>query len=322
MRDPRAQIEVLDYAPREGRFFEDVMHGLQRQRKELPCKYFYDDRGSELFEHICDLEEYYLTRAELAIMKEHAGEMAAELGPGCLLIEYGSGTSRKTRILLDHLESPVAYVPIDISRQTLAVSAASLASAYPTIQVVPICADYTESIHIPERVKAGTRRVIYFPGSTIGNFSMPEAQAFLAHARSLVGAGGALLIGVDLKKDPRVLEAAYDDRDGVTAAFNKNLLVRMNRELGADFHLDRFRHQASYNRERARVEMHLVSLDDQRVRINGEKVFFRKGESIRTECSYKYDLESFGKLTESVGFAMRRMWIDPDRLFSVHYLTV
>ena len=304
------------------RFLEEVIAGLSRPLKELPPKYFYDERGSELFEAICGLPEYYPTRAELEIMRDHAGEMARQLGPGCAVIEYGSGSGRKTRLLLKAL-SPVAYVPIDIAREQLHVTAAEIAAEFPRLAVTAVCADYSRSFRLPQLAGApARRRVVYFPGSTIGNLSLPEAAGFLANARRLVGPGGGMLVGVDLKKDAARLNAAYNDARGITAAFNLNLLARINRELEADFDLASFRHHAFYNGTLGRIEMHLVSLADQRVRVGRAGFGFRGGETIHTENSYKYSVDEFRALALSAGFEPARCWTDGERLFAVHYLAV
>jgi len=297
-----------------------VWAGLGGARKTLPCKYLYDARGSQLFERICELAEYYPTRTELAIMEAHAGEMARRLGPRCLLVEYGSGSSRKTRLLLDRLEAPAGYVPIDISRDALAASVRALAEAYPDLEVLPVCADYTEPIELPVPSRPAARRGVYFPGSTIGNFSPAEAQRFLARMARVAGRGGAILIGVDLRKDRRTLERAYDDASGVTAAFNLNLLSRLNRELGADFDPGRFAHRAVWNEAAGRVEMHLVSRTRQSVSVAGRRFAFAAGESIHTENSYKYTLEQFARLAAGAGLTVERVWTDPRERFSVQYL--
>lgn len=319
---PRARsVTVLDRAPEAGTFLADVLEGLRAPRKRIPCKYFYNERGSRLFEAICDLPEYYLTRAELSILEDHGHEVAAALGPGCLVIEYGSGSGLKTRLLLDRLKEPQAYVPIDISAEALRRSAGELSAAYPGLEILPVCADYTAPFEIPTPRSSPRRRVVFFPGSTIGNLSPPEAVAFLARAAGVVGPDGAVVVGVDLKKEPAVLEAAYDDRRGVTAAFNKNLLVRINAELGGDFRLERFRHRAVYNATMGRIEMYLVSLASQTVRVDGEPIRFRQGEPIHTEDSYKYQAQEFSALAARAGLLPRAVWIDPDRRFSIHYLT-
>lgn len=321
---PEAQTSLAfhDFEPEREHFRADVVAGLGKERKELPCKYLYDEHGAQLFERICELEEYYPTRTELAIMEAHAPEMAASLGPGCLLVEYGSGSSRKTRLLLDHLEEPAAYVPVDISREHLRSSAAALAGQYPALEVLPVCADFTEAFELPEPASEPLRRVVYFPGSTIGNFDPTEARELLAGIARRSGAGSGLLIGADLDKDPEVLEAAYDDAEGVTAEFNLNLLRRINRELGADFPLDLFRHEARYDAKRGRVEMHLVSRVDQRVHVGDRAFAFARNESIHTESAHKYTVEGFAALGESAGFAVERVWTDPQRRFSVQLLAV
>jgi len=311
-----------DRLPYAGSFLDDVIAGLSRPRKELPPKYFYDERGSELFEAICEAPEYYLTRAETALMTARAGEMARRLGARCAVIEYGSGSGRKTRILVEALE-PVAYVPIDIAREQLRATAAEFASDFPQLAVVAVCADYLRPLALPELdALDARRRILYFPGSTIGNLSVPEAAAFLGNARALAGAGGGMLVGVDLKKDAARLNAAYNDALGVTAEFNLNLLRRINRELGAGFDLRAFRHHAFYNATRSRIEMHLICLRDQRVKIGGRAIRIRAGESIHTENSCKYSVEEFRRLARGAGFEPAGCWTDPQRLFAVHYLAV
>ncbi|MFW5738911.1 MAG: L-histidine N(alpha)-methyltransferase [Myxococcota bacterium] len=302
-------------------FLHDVLDGLGGQRKELPCKYLYDDRGSRLFDAICDLQEYYPTRTELAIMARHARDMAEYVGPAARIVEYGSGSSRKTYLLLDVLEQPAAYIPLDISGEHLMRSADKLAQAYPSLDVLPVCADYTKHVELPPCPKPAHRTVVYFPGSTIGNFHPHEAQAFLGRIRNLVGRDGALLIGVDLQKDPVVLQRAYDDARGVTAAFNLNLLVRINGELDGSFVLDRFRHRARYDTAHHRVEMHIESSQDQIVRVGRHRFSFRGGETILTEHSYKYTLSGFAALAREAGFAVERVWMDRDSLFSVQLLS-
>ncbi|MEK7361567.1 MAG: L-histidine N(alpha)-methyltransferase, partial [Pseudomonadota bacterium] len=253
-------VRFYNFLPEGESFLDDVLAGLALPQKTLPPKYFYDAPGCELFEKICELPEYYPTRTELAIMREHAGAMAAFLGPDCQLIEFGSGSSTKTRILIAQLQPPL-YVPIDIAGEAIRAAAAGLAQAYPWLNINGVCADYTRPLTLPEFVGVPIRRkAVYFPGSTIGNFSPQEAIEFLQLARRMVGRGGILLIGVDLKKDKRLLDAAYDDTAGVTAAFNLNLLQRINRELGGDFQLRRFRHKAFYDETKGWIEMHIESL--------------------------------------------------------------
>ena len=312
---------VVDREPDLARFRDDVWAGLALPRKSLPCKYFYDARGSALFEAICELPEYYPTRTELAIMEEHADAMSERLGARCLLVEYGSGSSRKTRLLLDRLRDPAGYVPIDISRAALAESAHALSAAYPGLEVLPVCADYTADLELPRPRKSVARRGVYFPGSTIGNFTPPQAQRFLAHMARVADAGGALLVGVDLRKDRATLERAYDDAAGVTAAFNRNLLARINREIGGTFALERFEHRALWDEHAGRIEMHLVSTHAQTALVAGRAFHFARGETIHTENSYKYDLAFFAALAAGAGLAVRQVWTDAAGLFSVQYLT-
>lgn len=301
---------------------EDVLHGLQCQPKELPPRLFYDAYGSQLFDQITELEEYYLTRTEMAIMRAHVGAMVDLVGEDCLLVEYGSGSSLKTRVLLDYLRTPAGYVPVDISRDHLFDSAAQLSAAYPGLEVLPVCADYTAGFRLPTPMRACARTVVYFPGSTIGNAHMNEAVVLLRQIADLVGPKGGLLIGVDLQKDRKVLEQAYNDGRQVTAAFNLNMLTRINRELGADFRLSQFRHVARYNEVMSRIEMYLVSSCAQTVVIDGFPIGFSADERILTECSYKYSLDGFAGLARMAGFEVAHVWADPQRLFSVQFLTV
>lgn len=300
---------------------DEVLRGLRSPQKELPCKLFYDHTGSELFEQITELDEYYPTRAEMRILRQSIGDMAARLGPECLLIEYGSGSSTKIRLMLDHLERPAGYVPIDISRDLLEQSAADVARTYPAIPVVSVCADYTRDLELPRSLPNHLRRIAYYPGSTIGNFVPEDARRFLARIADVCGPGGGLLIGVDLKKDPLMLHRAYNDALGITAAFNLNILVRLNRELGANFAVDRFRHYAFYNPVFARVELHLVSLEEQTVRVHGVDIHFGRGESIWTEASYKYTPKDFAVLAAGAGWHVDQVWTDDRGLFSVQFLT-
>jgi dimethylhistidine N-methyltransferase len=311
---------LLEQAQGQETFRDEVIAGLSGFPRTLPCKYFYDERGAHLFERICKLEEYYPTRTELSIMREHVREMAAHIGPEALLIEYGSGEGLKTRILLDALERPAGYVPLDISCEQLALNTARLLRRYPRLEVLPVCTDYTSDFAVPVTTRRPARRVVYFPGSTIGNFTPSAAHRFLTHARELTGPGGGLLIGVDLQKNREILERAYNDAEGVTAAFNLNLLRRINRELGADFDLRFWRHHAFYNEAAGRIEMHLVSKRAQIVRIDGHVLRFAAGETIHTENSYKYGLSQFAARAAKAGWAPSRIWTDPQRLFSVQYL--
>jgi len=316
----RPTTSPYDLAPQQAGIRDEVLRGLLHQPKELPPKLFYDERGSQLFDQICELEEYYPTRTEMAIMRAYAHEMAALIGPDCLLVEYGIGSSLKTRILLDHLIAPAGYVPVDISREQLLRSAQRLALSYPRIEILPVWADYTAGLALPRPARRAAQAVIYFPGSTIGNCHPDEAVHLLRQIAALVEPGGGLLIGVDLQKDRATLELAYNDRAGVTAAFNLNMLARINRELGANFQLDQFLHRAFYNDCAGRIEMHLVSQRRQLIDIDGASIVFGAGESILTECSYKYSVESFGALARASGFEVTHVWTDPQRLFSVQYL--
>jgi dimethylhistidine N-methyltransferase len=309
-----------DLHPAAGSFLQDALDGLSRPQKSLPPKYFYDRDGSALFEAICRLPEYYPTRAEMAIMERHACDMARSLAGCNTLIEYGSGSGRKTRVLLEALR-PAVYVPIDISAEQLARSACETAQTYPALRVMAVCADYTYALDLAAGgVTLSGSRVIYFSGSSIGNFTEAEAHAFLVRAGELAGAGGSMLIGVDLKKDPAILHAAYNDSQGVTAAFNLNLLRRMNRELGADFEVTAFAHDAFYNERRGRIEMHLVSRREQEVTFAGRRFTFRAGETIHTENSYKYSVAEFRALARGAGFQPGECWLDPLGRFSVHHL--
>lgn len=302
-------------------FLEDVLAGLTSQPKTLPCKYLYDARGSELFEQICELEAYYPTRADLDATERNIGGIVARVGPRARLVELGSGSSTKTRVLLDHLPDLVAYVPIDISSSALRESAESLRAEYPELEVLPVLADYTKSVDLPTTTREPERTLIYFPGSTIGNFHPPQAIGFLRRIGVACERGGAALIGVDLKKDKATLERAYDDPERVTAAFNLNLLTRINRELGADFVEEGFTHRARYDEERGRIEMHIVSSRPQTVTVGGRRIAFEQGETIRTEESYKYSVEDFARLAVEAGLRVEEVWTDEQGLFSLQFLT-
>ncbi|MEX2344471.1 MAG: L-histidine N(alpha)-methyltransferase [Balneolaceae bacterium] len=297
---------------------DEIIEGLNRTPKTLPSKYFYDKRGSELFEEICTLEEYYLTEAEISIMKNHIHEITDEMGTGLELIEFGSGSSLKTRLLLDHLQEVKAYVPIDISEDFLAKEAEKLEREYPDLKILPLALDYSMPFELPDEMQP-YKKVIYFPGSTIGNFVPAAAKNFLKKCSKLAGSNGGLLIGVDTKKDPKVLEAAYNDSKGITAAFNKNILVRLNRELDATFNPDWFEHRATYNHREGRIEMHLVSLEQQDVTVAGTSFNFDKGEEILTELSYKYSPEEFEKMASDF-FELKIKWTGKDNLFGIYYL--
>ena len=308
---------VIDTATTE--FATDVVAGLTATPKRLLPKYFYDGAGSALFEQITELPEYYPTRREIGILEEHAGDIAALIPPGAALVEFGSGSSTKTRKVLSTAASLAAYVPVDISAQFLQQQAAELRREYPKLAVLPVAADFTRPFELPDAVRI-MPRVGFFPGSTIGNFEPHEAAAFLRHAGRILGRGATFIVGVDLIKDTQVLQKAYNDPQGVTAKFNLNLLARINRELGAKFNLECFEHHAFFNRERSRIEMHLASLKRQRIKVCGECIDFRAGETIHTENSYKYSVASFGALARGAGWAPTAVWTDPDNYFSVHTL--
>jgi dimethylhistidine N-methyltransferase len=310
-----------DFKPGRDRFLAEVLIGLRKPQKELPSKYFYDERGSRLFERICELEEYYITRIETSIMQARIKEIVELLGSQVLVIEHGCGNCEKVRFLMDHLQDPVAFIPIDISKEQLVQVAKELDSIYPQLQVLPVCADYMSSFELPIPERESRRTVVYFPGSTISNFDPVPVEHFLEHVANLCGSNGALLIGVDLKKDPAVLHDAYNDGEGLTAAFNLNLLERINRELGCDFHLDTFQHYAFYNPRESRVELHLISRKDQAIHIDGETFSFVRGESIWTESSYKYNLDEFERVAAVAGFRVEHVWVDERQWFSVQYLT-
>jgi dimethylhistidine N-methyltransferase len=301
-------------------FLGEVLEGLKRPQKALPCKYFYDARGSRLFEEICTLDAYYPTRTELGIMEGRVGQMARALGPALRLVELGAGSGQKTRLLIDALDEPAAYLPVEISKAALDSCARRMREAFPQLEVLPVCADYTRQVELSQPESAYDATAVYFPGSTIGNFVPHEACAFLRRVARLVGEGGGLLIGVDLQKSPQVLERAYNDARGVTAAFNLNLLEHINRELGADFDLESFHHRAVWNEQDGRIEMHLVSRRPQRVRLGGEEIAFSEGEFITTEYSYKYTPDGFEALAGQAGFETRQMWTDDKEWFSVWYL--
>jgi dimethylhistidine N-methyltransferase len=308
-----------DLAPGEENFRDAVLYGLGRARKAIPCKFFYDARGSVLFEEICRLPEYYPTRTEIAILEENSTDIADQMGPHCRVIEFGSGASHKVRILLQALDRPAAYVPVDISREHLRDAAISLAEDFPSVPVIAVCADYSRPFPMPPLPGAKGKRVGFFPGSTIGNFEPDAAVAFLDNYARILGPGGEMLIGVDLKKETEILDAAYNDRAGVTSTFNLNLLERANRELDGNLDLDRFEHVAFYNEAEGRVEIYIRSLVDQEARVAGGRFRFAKDELIHTEYSYKYSVEEFRALAARAGFRPVDTWTDPAELFSVHY---
>ena len=302
------------------RLAADVLDGLRKSPKQLSPVWFYDEFGSSLFDSICDLPEYYVTRTELSIMRKHAAEMAHCIGPNSALIEYGSGTSLKTRLLLDRLELPATYIPVDIAQEHLLDAAGSIARDYPDLRIVPVCADFTQPFDLPVQMSWAKRRVVYFPGSTLGNFDEHQARNLLSTMRTIIGRHGAVLIGIDLKKDPLVLERAYDDAAGVTAEFNLNALRHLNRELGTDFNLHAFEHRALWVEDHSRIEMHLVSKEDQTVHVGAYEVAIERGEYLRTECCHKYTLAGFADLAASADLSVTRRWMDEEQKFSVQLL--
>lgn len=319
-----AKIDVVDLHELEHNLFlKDALAGLSLAQKTMPPKYLYDKAGSDLFDQICELDEYYVTRAETALLKRHADEIAILLGSRCMLFEFGSGSSLKSRILLNAMKNPAAYIPIDISKTALLQNARDLSRDFPSLQISAVCADFTVPLTLPDRLCSGAKkRVGFFPGSTIGNFDPADAVSILKRIASILKRGGKLLIGVDLLKSKTILEPAYNDSKQVTAAFNKNLLARMNRELGANFNLGGFRHKAFFNTAKQRIEMHLESLRAQSVDVGGRTFEFKAGETIHTENSYKYSHESFTDLAQSAGFAIALAWISPNPMFAIYCLEV
>ncbi|WP_027484366.1 L-histidine N(alpha)-methyltransferase [Rhodanobacter sp. OR87] len=306
--------------PPSSDLLEVVQRGLGARPKRLPSWLFYDERGSALFERICEQPEYYLTRCEIALMDEHAADIAGVLGSGVRLVEYGSGNAHKTRMLLQHLHEPVAYVPVEISPEPLRRSVERLAAAFPQLPLQPLCADFSKPLRLPIPPRAPRRTVLYFPGSTIGNFDNREAAVLLRKMRNEMGDAGGILIGADLKKDPALIEAAYNDRAGVTAEFTLNMLARLNREIGSNFELSAFAHRAHYNPMAGRIETHIVSRREQQVKVGRVNVPFRADEAIQVEYSCKYSPEDFAALAARAGLTVQRVWTDPQRMFSVQYL--
>ncbi len=298
-------------------FGQDVLAGLSRTPKQLSCKYLYDHRGSQLFDMICELPEYYPARTEMAIMREFADSIVDHVGNHLTLIELGSGSSTKTRLLLDRLASSSVYVPVDISPEHLLRTAAALKRAYQHMDVVPVCADFSSEFELPLPAEAPRQRVIYFPGSTVGNFTGNEVRQLLRRIAMACGSGGQLLIGLDLDKDPATIEAAYNDRAGVTAEFNLNLLLRINRELRGTFDLDAFAHEAVYDCGKRRIEMRLVSKWRQEASACRRTFQFAPGERIITEYSHKFTVAGFGELARAAGFAPERHWLDERQYFCV-----
>lgn len=318
---PRS-LRVFDMHPSATDFEAEVLSGLSVPQKQLPCKYFYDAEGAALFEAICATDEYYLTRTELKIFRDHLAEIAKLIGPRAIVIEPGSGNGAKTKMLLEALEEPSAYVPVDLSRAQLFGTAAEIAGALPDLEVLPVCADYTQPFPLPGPTSSTGKRVVFYPGSTIGNFDRAEAEGFLRRMAAQVGPGGAIVVGADLKKDPRILHAAYNDSAGITARFNKNLLVRIASTLDSDVNVDGFQHYAFYNPIAGRIEMHLVSLRDQAMRVGSSKFTFVPGESIWTENSYKYTRAEVRGMGARAGLTTLADFVDENGWFLVSVLGV
>jgi dimethylhistidine N-methyltransferase len=315
------RVRLLDLEPTTDDFEAQLLAGLRRQPRRLPCKFFYDSVGSALFELICETPEYYPTRTELKILAEHAAAIADFAGPGARVVELGSGSSRKTRLLLDALREPAAYVPIDISREHLLNAANAVADEYPALPVMAICADYARPLSLPEEDGTRGRTILFFPGSTIGNLEAPEAVGLLARVGQWCRSGDRLIIGVDLEKPLEVVVPAYNDKAGVTAAFNLNLLARANRELGATFDLDRFSHEAIYDRAHQRIEMRLISQQQQAAEVGGAWFAFAAEAVITTEFSHKYTPSRFQQLAEAAGWSFTSYWTDDRGWFGVFGLT-
>ena len=311
-----------DLDPELEDFSETLLTGLTAKPKSLPCKFFYDKRGSEIFDKICNLKEYYVTRTELSLLDKYSSDMLGFFGDDIHLVEFGSGSSWKIRKLLDSGSSIKAYTAIDISKEHLLDSCVALADEYVNLPVSAICADYTRKLRLPALPLNGCKKVGFFPGSSIGNFSREDAVNFLKNAASALGSGSGLLVGIDLKKDVNLLEAAYNDKAGVTAEFNLNLLFRAKKELGISFNLDNFKHEAVYNSALGRIEMWLVSKTDQTIEFQGNNFVFTKGERIHTESSYKYSIDEIKVLASSANYSISKSWIDAERLFSIHFLSL
>jgi len=309
-------------APASDLLLAEILTGLMAPQKYLYPKFFYDQHGSELFDRICELPEYYLTRTEQKILEAHAPRFVRKLGPGTRLVEPGSGSSLKTHVLLEALVAPAAYVPVDISRSHLLAVSDSLVTRYPCIEILPVCADFTQPFELPDPIIPIRRTLVFFPGSTIGNFDRAEAIELMRMMARIAGQDGLVMIGADLRKSPALLEAAYNDAAGVTAEFNLNLLARLNREYGADFDLDAFEHRAPWVEEDSRIEMHLVSRRAQRAHIGGAEIAFEAGESIWTESCHKYDCDQFAAMAAAAGLNVREIWMDDERRFSVQLLGV
>ena len=314
--------EFIDLEPKEESFKEAVISGLSKGSKSLPCKFFYDLAGSQLFDQICGSDEYYVTRTEISILKENIKEICEHIGNNTHFIEFGSGSSNKVGILLDELNKPSSYTAVDISREHLLKSCRELAVIYPSIFVRAVCADYSQAFNFPKMFSQLDNVVAFFPGSSLSNFDRADAVYFLSGVANILNQSkGGLLIGIDLKKDTKILEAAYDDSGGITAKFNLNILERANKEIGADFDLSKFEHRAIYNPRMGRIEMHLVSLTNQVVSIGDHCYEFVTDEYIHTENSYKYSLDQFEIMWREAGFLSSNIWCDDNDYFSIHYLT-
>ncbi len=300
---------------------EEIMEGLSGSQKQISPKYFYDERGSQLFDDITQLPEYYLTNTELAIVRDNIAEISELVGKQASLIEFGSGSSLKTRILLEHLSELAAYVPVDISKQHLLASADEIRERFPHIDVLPVVADFTQQFALPTPMVMPIRNIVYFPGSTIGNFEHEIAMDLLRVMHHEAGKGGALLIGVDLQKDPMIIENAYNDSAGITAQFNLNMLQHLNRDYGANFDVDEFEHSANYDPDEGRVVIELISQADQHFEIGDAKFDIADGEAILTEYSHKYTLNGFAEMANAAGFVVEKVWTDAEKLFSVQFLT-
>lgn len=322
MNASRPEISVVDLKPTTDVSKSRVLKMLQREPKQISSELFYDAEGSRLFEEICKLPEYYVTRTELGVLTDNVGEIARELGPSVTLVELGSGSSLKTRVLLDELEHPHQYVPIDISKDALLSASAEIARSHPALEVTPVCADFFHELRLPKLQQSSQRIAVFFPGSTIGNFDRPHRSNLLRSIAAVAGKDGALLLGIDLRKDRQVLERAYNDAQGITAEFNRNILRVLNRELEANFDLSQWRHLSIYNEKEHRIEMHLESLADQSCTIAETTISFGKGERIHTENSYKFDLEEFREEARESGFDTEGVWTDANRYFAIVLLTV
>jgi dimethylhistidine N-methyltransferase len=323
MSGVRGRVTVLDLEPVSADFLAEVLSGLSSSPRTLPCKFFYDERGADLFLKICELPEYYITRTETELLRRYAPDISESIGENAALIGFGTGAGIKTRMLLEQLRNPIAYIPVDISKQRLIDSAVELSRAMPALEILPVCADYLQDLQLPKPLRKPEHVAVFFPGSTIGNLEPPVAQNFLRRVCRLCGKNGGLIIGVDLQKPKSILEAAYNDSAGVTAQFNLNLLLRSNRELGANFDLTRWRHRAVYNESEGRIEMHLLSEGEQAVKVGGREFRFADGEKIITEFSYKQTLDGFARLSASAGFReAARVWTDSKKMFAIFHFAV